>query len=402
MEERPLPRIRCRRLLRCALLVCALAVGAPGAAHAAGKSYVALGDSYTSSPLTGATASGVPLSCLQSTNSYPHLIADAIHVASLTDVSCSGAVIANMTHPQSTLLGTNPPQQDALTPSTTLVTIGISVNDASFFGVADVCLAIDLLQPTGSACEDQYSAGGIGQITRTINQIAPELAAAYQGIHARAPHARVLAVGYPALFPVNGTSCWPLVPASPNDVSFLVSLLVQLNTMIATTAAANDVQYVDTYAPTIGHDVCQPSGSAGFNGVLPTSGLSVPLHPNALGEKLMADAVLRAIDNPPAARLLAKADPHLKFTRTAVARRSVTATGTISRAYHGSVAITFRARSHGHAIDLHRTTNVTRGRFHATLRIPHRSRGVLPTGALMATSHAEIGLAAGTVRTRIR
>lgn len=410
---------RCRRLLGFALLACSLAVcapgaadaapggadAAPGAADAAGIDYAALGDSYTSAPLIGPSASGVPISCQQSTNNYPHLVAAAIHAASLTDVSCSGAVIANLTQPQpqTSVDGlTNPPQLDALTPSTTLVTIGISANDASYFGVAFQCFTVDLLQPTGSACADQYTAGGVDPIAETIGKLAPELAAAYQSIHARAPQARVLAVGYPALWPVNGTSCWPQLPVSPDDVSFLVSLLVQLNAMIATTAAANDVQYVDTYTPTIGHDVCQPSGRAGFAAVLPTSGLSLPLHPNALGEQLMADAVLQAIENPPVAGPLAEANPHLKFTRTTIGRRSVAAGGTISRAYHGRVAITFRARHHGHAIDLYEKTKVTRGRFHATLRIPARYRGVLHAGTLAARTPAETGLAAGTARAQIR
>ena len=141
---------RCRRLLGFALLACSLAVcapgaadaapggadAAPGAADAAGIDYAALGDSYTSAPLIGPSASGVPISCQQSTNNYPHLVAAAIHAASLTDVSCSGAVIANLTQPQpqTSVDGlTNPPQLDALTPSTTLVTIGISANDASYF-----------------------------------------------------------------------------------------------------------------------------------------------------------------------------------------------------------------------------------------------------------------------------
>jgi lysophospholipase L1-like esterase len=399
-------KIRCRPLLGLALLACSLAVAAPGAADGAGTSYVALGDSFTSAPLTGASASGVPVSCQQSTNNYPHLVAAAIGARSLTDVSCSGAVLANLTQPQPQTnldgLSANPPQLDAVMPSTTLVTIGISANDASIFGVAYQCFTVDLLEPTGSACEDQYTAGGVDPVTQTIGNIAPELAAAYQGIHARAPQARVLAVGYPALLPVNGTSCWPLLPLSPDDVSFLASLLVQLNTMIATTAAANGVQYVDTYAPTIGHDVCQPSSRAGFTAVLPTAGLSLPLHPDALGEQLMADAVLQAIDDPPVAKPQAPANPRLRLTTAAIGRRSVTAAGTISRAYRGSVAITFQARSHGRAVDLHRTTKVARGRFHATLRIPTRYRGVLHAGTLVARSHANNGLAAGTARAHIR
>lgn len=393
--------IRRSLLLAFALAACATALAAPVAAEAGPTNYVALGDSYTSSPLTGAVATGVPASCLQSTNDYPHVVAAALRAASFTDVSCSGAVIANLTQPQTNIdgLGTNPSQLDALSPSTTLVTIGIGANDANVFGVADECVVVDLLQPTGSACEDRYTVEGVEKISQLIDQTAPELAAAYQSVHARAPQARELAVGYPAIVPVDGTSCWPLLSVSPDDVSFLASLLVHVDKMIATTAAANGVQYVDTYTPTIGHDVCQPIGAAGFTALLPTSGLSLLMHPDALGEELMAEAVLGAIANPPATPRSTVASAHLKLTHAAIGRVSVTARGTISRLYRGRVAVTFRY--HGRAIDLHRAARVTDGRFRAELPLPHHYRRVLHTGTFTVTSQAETGLAAGTARARI-
>jgi hypothetical protein len=256
------------------------------------------------------------------------------------------------------------------------------------------------LLATGSACEDKYVNDGVDQVSQTISEIAPGLAATYQAIHARAPGARVLAVGYPALMPVNGTSCWPLLSISPSDVAWLNSLLVQLNTMIATTAAANNAQYVDTYTPTIGHDVCQPSGVSAFTSLLPTSGLGAPLHPNAYGQKLMADAVLAAIGDPPA--IAAQAGADLKLTKTSIGHSTVTASGTINPAYDGSVTIIFRARYRGRKISLRRVTTATDGRLHATLPIPSRYRGVLHTGVFTATSQAHSGLAADTARAHVR
>jgi lysophospholipase L1-like esterase len=399
--ERTLPgarRLGCA-VVACAVVACAARLVAPLAAQAAGTvNYVALGDSYTSSPFTGGSPN---LFCAQSDNNYPRLVAAAIGPTSVTDASCAGAVTENMSEPQTngSGLGANPPQFNALTPDTSLVTVGIGGNDVGLVDVILECFSLDLLQPTGSACQDNYAAGGVNQISATINATAPKLAAVYQGIHARSPQARILAVGYPAVLPVDGTGCWPLTPLSPGDVSFLASLLVALNHTIATVAAANDVQYVDTYTPTIGYDVCQPIGHAGFTSLLPTSGLSAPLHPNALGEQVMANAVVGAIQNPPTVAPAAPAKPaiaDLKLTRVTVRRGRVIVTGTINPSYRGRVTVALQSHYRTHRVHLHRSTRVNRGRWRATLQIQPRYRGKLHSGTVTASSYAHNGLAAGT------
>jgi lysophospholipase L1-like esterase len=392
------------RMLACALVACASALAAPLAADAAGtNAYVALGDSYTSGPFTGAITN---LFCTRSNNNYPSLVAAAIQPASFTDASCGGAHTDNMTEPQTNNSGlaANPPQFDALTPDTTLVTIGIGVNDAQLVNVILECFGADLLSPTGSACQDHYTAGGVNQITEWIDQVGPKLAAVYQGIHTRSPEARVLAVGYPAVLPVDGTGCWPMTPLSPDDVSFLASMIVALDRTIATVAAANDVQYVDTYEPTIGYDVCQPIGRAGFTSILPTSGISAPLHPDALGEQRMAGAVINAIEHPPSPTPPASpkpAKPHLELTLVTMSHDALTVRGTIDPSYRGRVIVAFKGRYRTHPIRLHDTARVTHGRWRATLRLARRYRHELRTGLVIATSHAETGLAAGTAHARL-
>lgn len=61
--------------------------------------------------------------------------------------------------------------------------------------------------------------------------------------------------------------------------------------MLAAQAAANDAEYVDTYADSIGHDVCKGLGERWFEGLIPTMP-AFPIHPNALGEASMARSVL--------------------------------------------------------------------------------------------------------------
>ena len=76
---------------------------------------VALGDSYTAGALLPTDLRARPLGCLRSTRAYPVLVAAALG-ASLTDVACSSAGVADMTAAQRTDLGTNPPQLNALAP----------------------------------------------------------------------------------------------------------------------------------------------------------------------------------------------------------------------------------------------------------------------------------------------
>ena len=82
---------------------------APAVAH--GADWVGLGDSYAAGPLIP-NQSLSPLGCLRSDRNYARLAA-ASTGRSLADVSCSGAKTDNMAAPQSTSVGTNPPQLNA-------------------------------------------------------------------------------------------------------------------------------------------------------------------------------------------------------------------------------------------------------------------------------------------------
>jgi hypothetical protein len=112
----------------------------------------------------------------------------------------------------------------------------------------------------------------------------------------------VLLVGYPAILPDTGPGCYPVVPFSPGDVAYLREVEKQLNAMLAERAAAAGVDFVDTYTPIIGHDVCQVPGQKWIEGLVPTAP-AAPVHPNALGMVGMAAVVVEALD--PAAVLAA-------------------------------------------------------------------------------------------------
>ena len=288
-----------RRVLRRSVVLPIAAAGLlvavllPQSAQASGAAYVALGDSYTSGPLIP-NQTGSPAGCLRSTHDYPADTAAAIGAASFIDVSCSGATTADLTGSQSVPGGTNPPEFSAITPSTSVVTLGIGGNDIGFISVIETCATESLTNPFGSPCKDHYTAGGTDQLAQAIANLAPKIGTMLQDIHQLAPNARVFLVGYPDILPNTGNGCWPVVPIAYGDVPYLRGVENEMNTMLASEAAANGATFVNTYTDSIGHDACQPIGTKWVETLIPTSP-AAPFHPNQLGEQHMADQVIAAI-----------------------------------------------------------------------------------------------------------
>jgi GDSL-like Lipase/Acylhydrolase family len=251
--------------------------GFPGA-------YVALGDSYTSGPGIPDQVPGSYL-CFRSDHNYPSLVAHALKPTSFTDVSCAGATTGSMTG----LQGLAAPQFNALGVQDRLVTVGIDGNDVGFALVAIVCLVLAPLDPSGAPCRAHYTSGGTDQIAAAIAQTAPKIAAVLQGIHQRAPRARVLLIGYPDILPASSSDCAPGVndPLAAGDIPWLNGEEKALNQMLARQAAANNATYVDTYRSSIGHDACQVPGTRWIEGVVDAQN-AFTIHPNALG--MLGDA----------------------------------------------------------------------------------------------------------------
>ena len=260
-----------------------------GTALPAGSRYVALGDSYTSSPSTGPSA-GSPPGCQRSTNDYPHVVAATIS-AQLADASCSGAVTADLTTAQATSTGTNPPQTDALSGDTRLVSVQFGGNDIGFSEIVRACIST---AAAGTPCRDRYTAGGTDRLRARIDALGPALAGGLALVRRRAPQARVLVVGYPTLLPVDGPGCFPELPYTPGDVVYLRGVIAALDAEIADRAQRAGATYVDTATPTAGHDMCQVPGVRWIEGLLPQAP-AAPVHPNALGQEAVARAVVDSL-----------------------------------------------------------------------------------------------------------
>jgi lysophospholipase L1-like esterase len=256
--------------------------GSPGS-HGS-RDYVALGDSYTSGP---AIPVQVDANCARSSSNYPSLVTARLRRTTLTDVSCAGATTTQMWQAQ----GTNPPQLDAVTKGADLVSLQIGGNDIGFGTIIGTCAYVAAGAPTGSPCRAYYNATGTDRLEAAIAQTAPKIAAVLADIHKRAPRADVVVVGYPDLLPDSGVGCRPAVPFADGDFAYLRDTEKKLNTMLAQQARAAHATYVDTYTPTIGHDMCTATGVRWIEPLTPASP-AAPAHPNALGEQAMAAAVL--------------------------------------------------------------------------------------------------------------
>ncbi|GAA2818722.1 SGNH/GDSL hydrolase family protein [Crossiella cryophila] len=282
------------RLLLAAGLAATMALPAASAIAAAAPAgvgrYVALGDSFASvGTLTNIHLD--PVGCARSKDNYPAQLAARLKPKTFVDRTCGAATTPDMTSPQQVPLGVNPPQFDALTPDTDLVTLTIGGNDIGFAEIVLTCATLSITDPGGTPCKKHFTKDG-DQIQRRIAELGPKITKVLTGIKAKSPKARIAVVGYLRILPP-GKGCWPLVPIAAGDVTYLDQVQSHLNTSIGGWAKTAGATFVNPGLVT-GHDVCQLPGTKWVEGLIPTS-LSVPVHPNALGQDyvggLAADAL---------------------------------------------------------------------------------------------------------------
>jgi len=255
----PAPLLR-RALLAVGTLLGALAplLTVAPAAEAAGESYVALGDSYSSGVGTRsyiADGSG----CQRSTYAYPHLVA-AQRGYTLSFQACSGATVGSVT--------TN--QLGALNSSTAFVTLSVGGNDAGFADVLTECAT-----PWWAGDCD----GAIDQAQAYINhQLPGSLSNLYAAIRSRAPGARVVVVGYPRVF--MGEDCNAGTWFSPAEQTRLNQTADLLNSRISAQASARGFVFANPTSRFTGHAVCDDP--EWLNGL--SNPISESYHPNRAGQ----------------------------------------------------------------------------------------------------------------------
>ncbi len=245
-----------RRTAAClgALLLCALGTTP---AQAAGSSYVALGDSYSSGTGTRSYLSD-GTTCRRSVYAYPSLLA-AGKGYTLNFRACSGARTADVSTLQLSALGTG----------TAYVSLTVGGNDAGFADVLTTCA-----QPAwASDCN-----GAIDRAQSIItNQLPSRLTSLYAAIRGRAPQAKVVVAGYPRIF--NGEDCNALTWFSPTEEARLDATADLLNSRISSAAAAAGFSFANPTSAFVGHAVCDDV--EWVNGL--SSPASESYHPNRPG-----------------------------------------------------------------------------------------------------------------------
>lgn len=252
--------------------------------------YVALGDSWAAGPLMSFPV-GEPLFCARSSNNYPAQLAGLVAADRFVDVTCGSAETEDVTRPQEVDpldlgldLGTAPPQADALTAETDLVTVTMGGNDIGLPKFALRCanlIAVPLgPAPFGRPCVDELTAGGIDQVSDAIDEARPKVIEMLREVRRRAPSAKVYVVGYPSGLPQGGTGCWGRWPILDVDAGYIDAKMQEMNAMLASAAQQARVRFVDAYTSSLGHDACKPASQAWVNGIsFDPDG--IPLHPNS-------------------------------------------------------------------------------------------------------------------------
>jgi lysophospholipase L1-like esterase len=238
-----------------------------------GDQYVAIGDSYTSAPRIGPPADRI--GCLQTTDNYPHQVSRRLGLE-LTDVSCGGATTQQLTQPQQLGNISQPPQIDALSRTTDLVTISLGANDFGIFGgVVFVCPAVRAKDPTGEPCTAANAAAGKNSVEHRVASLEKRLVAVIELVKKRAPKARVVVVGYPQFFPSAGP-CDQL-PLADGDFPLAHKVNKELVQAQKDAAATSKVEYVDVFDATKGHDMC--AAEPWMAGLRPGRADAMPYHP---------------------------------------------------------------------------------------------------------------------------
>ena len=266
-------------------------IGTSDSARPTYRHYVAMGDSYTAAPFVPLT--DVAYGCFRSSNNYPKLVAEALRIDDLKDRSCTGAQTADLPGRQRTVRGMSvPPQFDALSRATDLVTVGIGANNDHLYArLATVC------RRTQKICPLYDERATLGRI---VDRVSPTVADTLEQIKKRSPNARVLLISYPKLLPQRG-DCELLPRMRPRDRATFRTINLRLRLQMRTAAQEAGVEFVDFYRASIGHDIC--SRHPWIQGRTGNGRQGAALHPLPAGQAALArlvEATLRREPRPEA------------------------------------------------------------------------------------------------------
>lgn len=268
--------------LALALAGCATAPDSSRDGLAPGSRYVAMGSSFAAGAGIGPTKPGTPARCQRTAINYATLLAQRLSL-DLTDVTCGGATTAHILGPWNEL----PPQIEAVTPDTRLVTISVGSNDLRYIPglMGASCRAGVPFQgrpcwPMLAPTDEDYR-----KLEANMREIARQ-------VRARAPQARLVFVQYVTL-----------VPATPCDAARLppedaaTSRTTALRLAEITARAAQEVGATVLAADEMSRDHTPCSATPWSNGMSAgyDSSRGAPWHPNRAGHAAIAEALAQRL-----------------------------------------------------------------------------------------------------------
>lgn len=247
--------------------------------------YVSLGSSFAAGTALGGVKPDTPERCGRSPANYATLLASRLGLE-LTDMACGGATTAHILGPWNEL----PPQINAVTPGTRLVTITIGGNDLGYVrnlvaASCDPAQGISLGSRTLSCptikepTEADYARTeeNLRLIARTVKQ--------------RAPGARLIFIQYVRLVP--DTACSGL-KLSSGGAAITRSIGQRLAKLTARAAEAEGAEVLAADRLSVGHTPCaKHPWSAGPQPTGPAA--NAPWHPNMAGHAALAEALARQV-----------------------------------------------------------------------------------------------------------
>ena len=249
--------------------------------------YVSMGSSFAAGAGIGPKQTGSPERCNRNTNNYASVLATRMELA-LTDVSCGGAKTDHILGPWDEL----PPQIEALSADTRLVTITIGGNDVNYVGwlFAGSCKMGVSMRPPPCPSGPPPSDAMFAKLDQNMRAIASE-------VRRRAPNATLVFVQYVAL--VSDVTC-PLEAIGPEDASVARGIAERLSATTAAAARDHGALVLNADALSRNHTPCSVEPWA--NGLSANYDIrqGAPWHPNAAGHAAVADALFAMLAKQPA------------------------------------------------------------------------------------------------------
>lgn len=300
--------------------------------------YLGMGDSYTSGEGAFnylADTDSTNNMCHLSARSYPLLLTrDLFSARGGHSVACSGAVIKDVGSTNQNYRGqvrnvldfahlkqSNPALLNSVMtnfvpgyvaqqrfvkqyqPGVTTVSVG--GDDIGFGDIVERCVMPRVSwHLSDNTCFNTYE--DRLELTRLIDRTIPRWLALYKQLKASAPGTRLYAIGYPSIASDTG-NCGLNVHLDKSELEFSEELIAYLNGAIQKAASQAGVVYVDISQALVGYRLCETASfNVAVNGLTAGKDAGVlgikvfgkeSYHPNALGQQLVEQAILKQTRN---------------------------------------------------------------------------------------------------------